>query len=361
MSELKTNKISTNDQNNVAIDNALGLKSYTTTQRDALTSAAGDMIYNTTDSKVQYYDGSAWVNTGADPVLTVDYLIVAGGGGGGYDRSGGGGAGGLRTNLDNNSSDTDTGFILSTGVAYTAIVGAGGAGGASNTARGSTGGTSNFHNYTASGGGGGGAGGGTSNSTQRSGVNGGSGGGEAGGDAANTQGSPGTGISGQGFGGGNGRFQNNGSRGGGGGGASEVGTDGSSGGNGGDGLTTTIINSTIATSRSVGEVDSGNVYFGGGGGGGADERTYGGGPGGLGGGGNGKNLSDNNGAANTGGGGGGARLNSQAGANGASGVVILKYPNTYTATLSGLTGTTDSIDEDTVLIITSGNGTVTWS
>ena len=37
MSELKTNKISTNDQNNVAIDNALGLKSYTTTQRDALT------------------------------------------------------------------------------------------------------------------------------------------------------------------------------------------------------------------------------------------------------------------------------------------------------------------------------------
>jgi hypothetical protein len=38
MSELKTNKISTNDQNNVAIDNALGLKSYTTPQRDALTS-----------------------------------------------------------------------------------------------------------------------------------------------------------------------------------------------------------------------------------------------------------------------------------------------------------------------------------
>ena len=47
MSELKTNKISTNDQNNVAIDNALGLKSYDTTGRDALTSVAGDMIYNT--------------------------------------------------------------------------------------------------------------------------------------------------------------------------------------------------------------------------------------------------------------------------------------------------------------------------
>ena len=40
MSELKTNKISTNDQNNVAIDNALGLKSYIK-ERDALTSSWG--------------------------------------------------------------------------------------------------------------------------------------------------------------------------------------------------------------------------------------------------------------------------------------------------------------------------------
>ena len=60
MSELKTNKISTNDQNNVAIDNALGLKSYTTTARNALTSVAGDMISNTSDSKPQFYNGSAW-------------------------------------------------------------------------------------------------------------------------------------------------------------------------------------------------------------------------------------------------------------------------------------------------------------
>ena len=62
MSELKTNQISTNDSNNVAIDNSLNLKSYTTTQRDALTSAAGDIIYNTTDSKVQFYNGSSWGN-----------------------------------------------------------------------------------------------------------------------------------------------------------------------------------------------------------------------------------------------------------------------------------------------------------
>ena len=60
MSELKTNKIATNDTNNVAMDNSLKLKNVTTTQRDALTSVAGDMIYNTTDNKVQFYNGSTW-------------------------------------------------------------------------------------------------------------------------------------------------------------------------------------------------------------------------------------------------------------------------------------------------------------
>ena len=66
MSELKTNKIATNDANNVAMDNSLKLKSYTTTQRDALTSVAGDIIYNSTTNKVQFYNGSAWEDTGTD-------------------------------------------------------------------------------------------------------------------------------------------------------------------------------------------------------------------------------------------------------------------------------------------------------
>jgi hypothetical protein len=99
MSELKTNKISTNDQNNVAIDNALGLKSYDTTARDALTSVAGDMIYNTTDAAPQYYDGSSW-NSMKDFVnINTHYLVIAGGGGGGTTayNAGGGGAGGYRT------------------------------------------------------------------------------------------------------------------------------------------------------------------------------------------------------------------------------------------------------------------------
>ena len=60
MVTVKVNTISKASGNNIAMQNSLNLKSYTTTQRNALTSAAGDMIYNTTDSKVQFYNGSAW-------------------------------------------------------------------------------------------------------------------------------------------------------------------------------------------------------------------------------------------------------------------------------------------------------------
>jgi len=60
MGQLKVNTIAKSSGNNIAMQDALNLKSYTTTQRNALTSAAGDMIYNTTDSKVQFYNGSAW-------------------------------------------------------------------------------------------------------------------------------------------------------------------------------------------------------------------------------------------------------------------------------------------------------------
>ena len=60
MGQLKVNTIAKSSGNNIAMQNSLNLKSYTTTQRNALTSAAGDMIYNTTDSKVQFYNGSAW-------------------------------------------------------------------------------------------------------------------------------------------------------------------------------------------------------------------------------------------------------------------------------------------------------------
>ncbi len=40
----------------------IGLANLTTTQRNALTAANGDVIYNTTDSKIQAYAGGSWVN-----------------------------------------------------------------------------------------------------------------------------------------------------------------------------------------------------------------------------------------------------------------------------------------------------------
>ena len=49
MGQLKVNTIAKSSGNNIAMQDALNLKSYTTTQRNALTSAAGDLIYNTTD------------------------------------------------------------------------------------------------------------------------------------------------------------------------------------------------------------------------------------------------------------------------------------------------------------------------
>tara|TARA_B100001250_G_scaffold151756_1_gene130221 strand:- start:6 stop:197 length:192 start_codon:yes stop_codon:yes gene_type:complete len=60
MTEVKVNTIVLSSGNNISIDVPLNLKSYTTTARNSLTSAAGDIIYNTTDSKAQFYNGSSW-------------------------------------------------------------------------------------------------------------------------------------------------------------------------------------------------------------------------------------------------------------------------------------------------------------
>jgi len=60
MANVKVNTISTSSGNNIAMQVPLNLKSYDTTARDALTSSAGDVIYNTTDSKVQFYNGTSW-------------------------------------------------------------------------------------------------------------------------------------------------------------------------------------------------------------------------------------------------------------------------------------------------------------
>jgi hypothetical protein len=50
------------------------------------------------------------------------------------------------------------------------------------------------------------------------------------------------------------------------------------------------------------------------------------------------------------------------GANGGSGVVILKYPDGYTITLSGLTGTTSApVGGFKITTITAGTGTVSFA
>ena len=138
MSTLETNSIGKYNGNNVSVDDALRLKSYTTTQRNALTSVAGDMIFNTTTSKVEYYDGSAWAS--GTKVATVNALTIAGGGGGGGSQynnvsSGGGGAGGYINTYNSEASGGGGSAVSSTKVvadgntAYSVTIGAGGAGG----------------------------------------------------------------------------------------------------------------------------------------------------------------------------------------------------------------------------------------
>ena len=62
MSTLETNSIAKYSGNNVAFDDSLNLKSYTTTQRDALTVTEGAMIFNKTSKKLEFYDGTSWIS-----------------------------------------------------------------------------------------------------------------------------------------------------------------------------------------------------------------------------------------------------------------------------------------------------------
>ena len=348
MSELKTNKISTNDQNNVAIDNALGLKGYTAAERDALTSVAGDIIYNSDDNKVQVYTGSAWQELGGVDVFEVDFVVVGGGGksGGGY--AGGGGSGGVLSSVDQSGGTTNTpedSAYIQKSVNYLVTVGAG-----SNNAY-ALGSSSEFAYITAAGGGGAIGGNGSRGLSGASG----------GGGCYGNSGQQGYGQTSQGNDGGVGSTQVSSARaaGGGGGGAGAAGspsTNYDNGGNGGVGVYCNILTTTQATAAAVGEVDGSNVYFGGGAGGSIGQNSTGSpGSGGLGGGGDGNTSGgSNNGTVNTGGGGG----------NGGSGVVIIKYPDTVT--MGGGTGLTIHTPSSppsgfTLKVFTGGTGTVSFS
>ena len=292
--------------------------------------------------------------TVAVPSLEVSYLIVAGGGGGGGDLGGGGGAGGYLTNYGG------TALTLSVATNYLVTTGAGGRGAIAGSARGSEntrggdGSNSVFSNITSTGGGGGGA----FDSAVVTGRNGGSGGG----GGSNTGGNGGTATSSptQGNNGGIGGIFTSTYASGGGGGAGAVGQDapdGNNGGDGGIGLTNAI---TVATGT--------GSYYAGGGGGSDYGTTTNPGSGGSGGGGTGgygassPNSVGFPGSANTGGGGGGGSYASgtTAGGAGGSGIVILRYPNSFT--ISGLSGTTTTIGTDKVTTFTNvGTGNIQFN
>jgi len=352
MSRINTNTIATSDGNNVALDSALNLKSYTTTQRNALTSTAGDMIYNTTDNKVQTYNGSSWDDLG-NPFTDIDFLVIAGGGagafndnGGGY-ASGGGGAGGYRTsygtgNVSGGSSPVETAYkvLVDGSTTYTITIGAG-----SSTYR-QPASNSQFADIISYGGGS------SDRNNSFNGNNGGSASGVTGFPSSNI----GYGLAGQGSNGGA-----SSTAGGGGGGAGGVGANATSQtapGAGGTGLSSSITGSAVDRA---------------GGGGGGAGGTGTGAAGGTGGGGAGANGTNNAtvgntgtaGTINTGGGGGGGSGGTSAGsiANGGSGVVILRYA-TADATISigaGLTSTSTTDGSDTIVTFTAGTDTVTFS
>jgi hypothetical protein len=305
----------------------------------------------------------------------VEYLVVAGGGAGGNGMGGGGGAGGLIHNY----GGTPLSMLAATN--YNLTVGAGASGTTSNTRV--NGSDSTFSSLTAIGGGGG-----SSLQMQRNvsidaGAAGGSGGGSSSGDpspkptngAGGAAQQPTSASGGYGNRGGNNPGNTQGQYpGGGGGGAGAAGGDGigpnGAGGAGGIGLQV--------------DIDGNNYYWAAGGGG--DTYTAGtAGSGGLGGGGGGSAAAGsgtpgsgggsainsgtsgtvgndvNGGAAgaNTGSGGGGASWSTGAGGNGGSGIVILRYPNTYT--ISGLSGTTTTVGTDKVTTFTAGTGNIQFN
>ena len=290
-------------------------------------------------------------------VFTCDFLIIAGGGGGGSgnyrDNSGGGGAGGYRNSFNSESSggggSAETALTLSLGTSYTVSVGGGGSGSASGTTSGNDSSISGPDISTITSLGGGRGGGVINTTTDANPETGGSGGGGA---YVFDNGSSDSGAAGepnQGYAGGNYNVDSGGAGGGAGANGENAGTDG--GGHGGDGATG--VASTISGS---------SVTRGGGGGGGG---FVAGGTGGTGGGGaGGLNAGGSAGTANTGGGGGGqgSQYNSsnRSGGSGGSGVIYLRYPNTYTATVTTAVATTTTSGNDKITEITSGTGTIVF-
>ena len=269
--------------------------------------------------------------------ITVNYLVAAGGagaggaensfGGGGWN-GGGGGAGGLRSTVTatGGGGTLETALTLEIATNYTVTVGAGGAGGAAasgNGNDGTNGSNSVFSSITSTAGGGGGGGGGAGSG--RTGIAGGSGGG--GGSGVGGGGAAGTGTSNQGFAGAVGIGGGNA---GGGGGAGAVGGSATARAKAA-GVASSITGSSIT--RCVGGSstlpDGGNI----------------------------------DGPANSGDGGDMTTTLNGNGRSGGSGVVILRYADTFTISNpgGGLTLSTATDGSFKVTTVTAGTGNVSWS
>ena len=273
--------------------------------------------------------------------FTAEYLIVGAGGNGGFDNgigatAGGGGAGGY---LSGSRSFTKfSTFSLSVGAAPAASTPGTGFKGQNSyidNLIAYAGGAGQYYgndpmNYIAASSGGSGGGGGYS---QRDGAAGVSGQGNSGGNGVPNSNSPYTGAGGGGAGG-----------------AGVSATTNGQGGAGGPGLSNSITGTAV-------------IYAAGGGGNTSSGTGGAGGSNGVGGaGGSGTNVAAGNGAANTGSGGGGKMGSSSTGGNGSAGVVVIAYPDTFSA-LTTIPGTL-TYDQPTragyrVYRFTAGTGTVT--
>jgi hypothetical protein len=346
-----TINLSANSDSNITYSNTTTLPAGTTLLSNgyfygSVTGIETDTTYNFTvraiDEENQESDRtfSMTVLISAAPT-SVEYLVVAGGGAGAAFSGGGGGGGYLENTL---SVTYDT--------TYTVTVGAGGTGsGFSADTVAATGNDSSFHNVTAKGGGGG-----ANRKSNNTGLNGGTGGSGGGGSAADgaPYGAGGSATTGQGYAGGNGAGgpgTSYGWGGGGGGGAGGVGYNAIdfTGGNGGPGKYSSISGANTA-------------YSGGGGGG-----SYGGntaGTGGVGGGGNGTGTSSGNsnpGQTNTGGGGGaGGSFQSGTAGSGGSGIVIIRYADTYDDAVSTTGSPTYTNTGGYKTYKFTGSGSITW-
>ena len=284
--------------------------------------------------------------SGGPKRFEVEYLVIAGGGHGGNSfnnfTTAGGGAGGYRT---------ATGYEVLSGTTYLVTVGAGSTGpvGPPYT----PGSNSVFSDITSAGGGFGSA-----NSFTFGSAPGGSGGGGCETAPGILNGAPGNVPATSPSQGNNGGTGSPTTGGGGGGGANANGSNGSgspstrAGGAGGAGKASSITGSSVT--RAGG---GGGSYVGSGGSGGGGSA------------GNSPTSNGNPGSVNTGGGGGGAAGNGpgsgpNAGGNGGSGVIILKYPDSFTISNpgGGLTiSTPGAAGGFKVSSITAGTGNVLWS